>query len=268
MICNDDTNCSLFDFMANNVGIKVLHPGGYDATSKLCSHLNLNEDSHVLDLACGVGTTSLFLAKKFNCKVTGIDISENLIECAKTNLAKTGQGLKVTFQAADAFSLPFSDETFDCIISQAFFILVDNKELALKEMYRMLKPSGYLGSLELGWLKKPPTHVYEEILMNTCTNLVPRMLEFHDWESFFTSNKFTLIESSKKPMPSGMLKLIKTEGLINFLCIVWKMISNQQLRKKMMGVQKTFKKYNNYFAYGIFVLKKQTTELNKKTDNV
>ncbi len=57
--CNN--KCGLFDFMANEVGIKVLHPGGYKATKELCSMCNMDERSHVLDLACGAGTSSFFM---------------------------------------------------------------------------------------------------------------------------------------------------------------------------------------------------------------
>jgi hypothetical protein len=46
--CNN--NCALFDFMANTLGIKVLHPGGYKATEEMLSLMNLNENSYVLDL--------------------------------------------------------------------------------------------------------------------------------------------------------------------------------------------------------------------------
>ena len=50
---NNNGKCGLFDFMANTVGLKVLHPGGYKATDELCSTLEIKKDSHVLDVACG-----------------------------------------------------------------------------------------------------------------------------------------------------------------------------------------------------------------------
>jgi ubiquinone/menaquinone biosynthesis C-methylase UbiE len=252
--CNN--NCSLFDFMANTVGIKVLHPGGYEATKKICSLSKLDKSSHVLDLACGAGTTSFYLSKKYNCTVSGVDISSTLIDSANKNLRKRRNKDKIDFQVANALNLPYSDNTFDFIILQAFFILVDEKEKALDEIYRVLKPGGYFGSLELGWFKTPPKDVYTEILNNTCTNFIPRLLKFNEWEELFKSKNLNLIKTITNPMTSGMLQMVKIEGILNFIKIMFKMISQAKTRKKMMSVQKTFKKYNDYLGYGLFVLTK------------
>lgn len=142
-----DNNCGLFDFMANTIGIKVLHPGGYQATDKLCSMLNLRNDSKVLDVACGAGTTSFYIHNKYNCDISGIDISENLIKIANNGLSNTKLQDKIRFKVADALELPFPDSSFDTVIAQAFFILIDDKEKAINEIYRVLKPNGYFGSL-------------------------------------------------------------------------------------------------------------------------
>ena len=251
-----DYNCGLFDFMANTIGIKVLHPGGYNATNKLCEMSKLNENSYVLDLACGAETTSFYLSKKYNCQVTGIDISNTLIADADLSLKKLGKNGKINFKVADAFKLPFPDNSFDFVIAQAFFVLIDNKEKALKEIYRVLKPGGRFGSLELSWLITPPKEAYDEILKNTCTTFIPRMVNFEEWEKFFKSNKFIHLKTIKNPMPSGMLQMLKAEGIINFIKIIIKMMANTKNRKRMMVVQNTFKKFDDYLGYGLFILKK------------
>ena len=256
---NDDScenNCHLFDFMANTIGIKVLHPGGYQATEKICSMSNLDENSYVLDLACGAGTTSFYLFKKYNCKITGIDISESLIADATKRLTNSGKNTKINFEVADALKLPFPDNSFDAVIAQAFFILIDDKEKALQEIYRVLKPGGFFGSLELSWFKIPPKEAYNELLEKTCNTFIPRMMTFEEWEKFFRSCGFKHIETIKNPMPSGMLKMAKTEGFLNFLNIMFKMMTNNKNRKRMMDVQNTFEKYDDYLGYGIYVLKK------------
>jgi ubiquinone/menaquinone biosynthesis C-methylase UbiE len=249
-----DNNCSLFDFMANTAGIKVLHPGGYEATEKICSLSNLNENSNVLDLACGAGTTSFYLSKKYKCRINGIDISKSLIADANKSLKKSGKKNKINFEVGNALNLPYPDNTFDFVISQAFFILIDDRQKALNEIYRVLKPGGFLGSLELGWFKTPPKDFYDEILKKTCTNFVPRMVKFEEWEDFFRSENLNLIKTIKNPMTSGMFQMIKIEGLINFISIMFKMITQSKTRKRMLEVQKTFGKYDDYIGYGLFVL--------------
>jgi ubiquinone/menaquinone biosynthesis C-methylase UbiE len=252
--CNN--NCGLFDFMANTIGIKVLHPGGYEATEKICTLSNLNEKSHVLDLACGTGTTSFFLSRKYKCKITGIDISNSLIDVAIKNLKKFKKNAKITFEVADAFKIPYPDNTFDFVIAQAFFILIDEKEKALNEIYRVLKSGGYFGSLELSWFKTPTKEAYDELLIKTCNNFIPRMIKFEEWEVFYKSKNFKHIKTIKNPMTSGMLRMLKTEGVFNFVNILIKMMFNSINRKRMMDVQKTFNKYNDYVGYGIFCFNK------------
>lgn len=242
--------------MANTIGIKVLHPGGYTATDKLCALLNLNENTKVLDLACGVGTTSFYLSKKFKCKITGIDISSDLINIANSKLTESNHDKNITFQTADALKMPFPDNSFDVVIAQAFFILIDNKDDALKEIFRVVKPGGFFGSLELSWFKTPPKKVYEELLENTCTTFIPRTSKFEEWEEFFKSVNFTHISTVKNPMPAGIMQMLKAEGLVNFLKIIFRMMCNNNNRKKMMSVQNAFNKYNDYLGFGIYCLRK------------
>lgn len=256
--CNDscENNCGLFDFMANTLGVKVLHPGGYQATDKLCSMLNLNHYTKVLDLACGAGTSSFRIHKIFKSEVTGIDISETLIAKANNALQKTESKNKINFRVADAYELPFPDNSFDSVIAQAFFILLDDKEKALNEIFRVLKPGGYFGSLELSWFKEPTEDAFNELKEKTCNDFIPRVSKFEDWEELFKSVGFNHNATIKNPMVGGMLKMIKTEGFLNFIKIMKKMMANPVDRKRMMDVQKTFSKYNDYLGYGLFSFKK------------
>ncbi|MCS4540750.1 MAG: class I SAM-dependent methyltransferase [Euryarchaeota archaeon] len=79
----DIKKCDTFDFMANVIGLPVLHPGGFKATEKMANLCNINKDTRVLDIACGKGTNNCYLTEKFGCSITGIDFDENLIKQAK-----------------------------------------------------------------------------------------------------------------------------------------------------------------------------------------
>lgn len=248
--------CGLFDFMANEVGIKVLHPGGYKATGELGSLCQLNEDSHVLDLACGTGTTSFFLHRKYRCRVTGIDIADNLIAMANEDLARKKKSDSITFEVGDALCLPYPDNTFDGVVAQAFFVLIDEKEKALSEILRVLKPGGYFGSLELSWFSPPPPEVFDELAAKTCNDFIPRVCTFEDWEGFFDSTGLIHQQTLRYPMTSGMMKMVHTEGFWNFLKIMKRMMTHSSIRKRMMTVQNTFGKYDEYLGYGIYCFQK------------
>jgi ubiquinone/menaquinone biosynthesis C-methylase UbiE len=163
---------------------------------------------------------------------------------------------EIRFDVGDALKLPYPDNHFDAVMAQAFFILIDDKETAIKEIYRVLKPSGYLGSLELSWFKKPSENVYQELLDKTCRDFIPRTRLFEDWEQFFQSNTFQHIKTIKNPMSSGMMQMMKTEGVVNFLKIIFRMMTHAKHRKRMMAVQDTFGKFKDYIGYGIYCYRK------------
>ncbi|MFQ5868190.1 MAG: SAM-dependent methyltransferase [bacterium] len=56
------------------------HPGSLKLTRILGERPDLSKDDYVLDVACGVGSSAIFLAKNFGCKVMGMDLGEKNIE--------------------------------------------------------------------------------------------------------------------------------------------------------------------------------------------
>ena len=101
--------------------------------------LHLTAGDHLLEVASGSGGPSMYLARKFGCKVTGIDINENGVETANKSAADANL-LDVHYQSADVDQkLPFGDSMFDavtCIDSMNHF---GDRLNVLLEWYRVLK---------------------------------------------------------------------------------------------------------------------------------
>ncbi len=55
------------------------HLGGLKATRELIELCHINESKYVLDVGCGVGMTACYIAKKYGCRVVGVDIHEEMI---------------------------------------------------------------------------------------------------------------------------------------------------------------------------------------------
>jgi SAM-dependent methyltransferase len=125
------------------------HPGGLATTRRLGDLLRLNSDSRVLDVACGKGTTAVFLAKEFGCQVTGIDYGQQNIDSAQA-LAEVEQ-LKdrTNFEKSDAETLPFAEASFDAVICECAFCTFPQKALAAAEFFRVLRPGGRAGISDL-----------------------------------------------------------------------------------------------------------------------
>lgn len=97
--------------------------------------------AQVLDVACGTGVVALTAARR-GAKVTGIDLTPELIARAKENAALTR--LDVAFREGDAEALPFEDARFDVVLSQFGHMFAPRPEVAVREMLRVLKPGGTL----------------------------------------------------------------------------------------------------------------------------
>jgi len=99
----------------------------------------------ILDIGCGAGVDSLVAARLAgeDGRVTGIDATPAMIERARAHRARLGLA-NVTFQVSEAEALPFPDATFDAVISNGVFNLTLDKEKALQETHRVMKPGGRL----------------------------------------------------------------------------------------------------------------------------
>lgn len=105
----------------------------------------ISKGARILDVGCGAGVDTLFAAIMAgpDGNAVGIDLSPEMLGRARANATKAGLG-NVMFQECSAELLPFSDASFDVVISNGVFNLVPDKPKALKEVYRVLSSKGRL----------------------------------------------------------------------------------------------------------------------------
>jgi ubiquinone/menaquinone biosynthesis C-methylase UbiE len=72
---------------------------------------------YVLDVGCGLGGSSRYLAAECGCRVAAIDLTPNFVEAARILTARCGLAERIEFQQANALALPFPDGTFDQVWS-------------------------------------------------------------------------------------------------------------------------------------------------------
>jgi len=118
------------------------HYGGVAANDALAALASINHGCHVLDVCCGLGGPSRYLAHNYGCRVTGIDLTESRVDGAKRLTAMVGLDEHVTFQSANALDLLFGDKTFDVVISQEAFCHIPDKDRLVAQCVRVLKPGG------------------------------------------------------------------------------------------------------------------------------
>ncbi|WP_299447936.1 class I SAM-dependent methyltransferase [uncultured Phycicoccus sp.] len=128
-------------------------------SEQLCETADLRAPWTVLDLATGPGTTALAAARR-GCRVTGVDISEVLLERARARAA--AEGLQVTFAHEDAENLPYDAGTFDAVMSTFGIGFTPSPEDVAREAMRVLRPGGRLALTH--WAPGGANHAEAEVL--------------------------------------------------------------------------------------------------------
>jgi len=125
--------------------IDELHSRGREATVDLARSLKLKGDETVLDLGCGIGGPSRYLAKTYGCRITGLDLTPEFCEAAAMLAERTGLAHKVDYRQGDALATSFADGSFDIVWSQNVAMNIADRDRLYAEIRRVLKPAGRYG---------------------------------------------------------------------------------------------------------------------------
>jgi SAM-dependent methyltransferase len=118
----------------------------------------------VLDLGSGGGMDVMVAAARVEPggRVFGLDMSEDMQALARANAAKVGAA-NVTFLTGEMEAIPLPDESVDVIISNCVVNLAPNKDVALGEMFRVLRPGGRLAISDIVTRQPVPTLLRESL---------------------------------------------------------------------------------------------------------
>lgn len=244
----DISKCDTFDFMANIIGLPILHPGGLRATEEMIKLCKITEKTKILDVACGRGTNSCYISEKYGSKIIGIDINENLIKEANILIKKKKLEDKIEFKVANAEKLPFPDNNFDLVIFQAVLIMMNNPEKVIKEAIRVTKPGGNICFLELTWKKEPPKEFF-----NKSTNICNYFLNvkiLEGWQEMIFNKNLKEIHSKIYNMACPCT--LKELGIIKAMKIFFKQLFNSKIRNRMKVLDSFVCSNDEYFGYGIY----------------
>jgi demethylmenaquinone methyltransferase/2-methoxy-6-polyprenyl-1,4-benzoquinol methylase len=104
----------------------------------------------VLDVATGTGMVAAELLARADCTVVGIDQSADMLSAARTRFAGAAEGSRVELLEGQAEALPFPDESFDALTFTYLLRYVEDPAATVRELARVVRPGGRVGSLEFG----------------------------------------------------------------------------------------------------------------------
>lgn len=123
------------------------HLGFTYATEQLANKLEglgVDKSWHVLDLCCGWGVPTRYVAERLGCRITGVDITQRSIDFAKKVTVGTPVEPLITYKQGSALDIPLEDGAVDLVWSQDGFCHVPNRPRLLSECFRVLRPGGNL----------------------------------------------------------------------------------------------------------------------------
>lgn len=141
-------------------------------------------DGKVLDVGTGTGLLAIELAKRVpGVEVVDLDLSEGVFELARDNAQKGEVPLRVSFERGDAEDMPFTDCTFDLVISSNTLHLIENPVKMFDEIQRVLKPEGrfLISDFRRSWLGLFSEHIRASYSSKEVRDLLSRS-KLENWK--------------------------------------------------------------------------------------
>jgi len=238
--------------------LPCIHMGGQDATRVLLDMCQLDATSQVLDVGCGSGNTACLIAEQHGSRVQGIDISEVMIAKAEERARRQGLMDKVEFRVADAFQLPFEDDSFDAVIVESVLTpLPGDKTRALAEMVRVVRPGGRIGVNESTVDPSAPPELLALFAEHPAMHgyFTPQTLR-----SLFEESGLQVVQviETKNVDAPNVLKEMGLRGLLSFMIRVYpkillKLLRDARFRKAARIDDRITKHSKQYMGYTLIV---------------
>jgi SAM-dependent methyltransferase len=120
------------------------HGRGMEATIELADLMSARPADSILDVGSGIGGPARYVATRFGCRVTGVDLTPEFCDVARELTSRLGLGDRVHFDVGTALALAYPDATFDGAYTMNVSMNIGDKAAFHREIARVLKPGGWL----------------------------------------------------------------------------------------------------------------------------
>jgi cyclopropane fatty-acyl-phospholipid synthase-like methyltransferase len=121
-------------------------------TEWLCQDMDLRKGMRILDLGCGKGLSSIFLAKEYDAQIWATDLWISATDNRK-RIDESGLADSIFPIHTNARSLPYADEFFDAIVCVDAYIYFGTDDLYLDYLHKFVKPGGQIGIVVPGFMQ-------------------------------------------------------------------------------------------------------------------
>lgn len=125
--------------------VDEFHIGGRKATVELMERLQPSPTDHLLDIGSGLGGAARFVADRYRCLVTGIDLTREYVEAGRDLCEWVGLNDRVSLHHANALSIPFPDGTFSAAYMLHVGMNIEDKSKLFSEAARIMRSGSLFG---------------------------------------------------------------------------------------------------------------------------
>lgn len=136
------------------------------------THFDGSDSPRVLDVGTGTAQIPVELCRRSeSSQVTGIDLAGEMLKLGRLNIEHAGLANRIRLEQVDAKQMPFTDASFDAVISNSIVHHIPEPIKVLAEMLRLLRPGGLLFVRDL--MRPPDAETVEQIVQSYAGNENP-----------------------------------------------------------------------------------------------
>ena len=236
-------------------GKRILRPGGKAATEQLFTWANFQPGETVLELAASFGESAIAIAKRFNVRVVGVEKNPDSVAKARENIKAAGLSDLVTIIEGDIFHLKQIADKFDYVLAEAILTMQSDvgKAKILSAICDRLKLGGKFLSHEM-LVRSNESEVRKSLSQAIRVNVNP--LTLSEWETACRKAGLTLQQQQ-----TGVMRLLsfgqmlRDDGLLGTVKIAWNVLTNPNLRQRVLQMRRNFQQHQNDLGYIVFSAK-------------
>ncbi|MHC0065632.1 SAM-dependent methyltransferase [Nostoc sp. UIC 10890] len=230
-------------------GKKYLRPGGRIATDKLFEWANFQPGERVLELGSSFGYSAIALAKSYHVKVVGVEKNPDSVACARANICAAGLENQVEIIEGNIFNLNTITGKFDYVLAEAILTMQSplGKAKILAEIHNRLKPGGKFLSHELLASDKEE-QIHDDLARVIRVNSTP--LSESNWMTAFATAGLQVQKCQTDSMNLLNLgRIFQDEGIFNTTRILWNILTQRDIRNRVLEMYHIFNKYHHELGY-------------------
>lgn len=254
----DQINRTSAHWLLAKIGKKVLRPGGKELMERMLAALDINSLDEVVELAPGMGYTAKRVLELKPQSYVGVDNNEAVIGQLNKKWGRKG----VSFIQGDVTDTGIASGTKSKVFGEAILTMhADHrKSKILHEAYRILKAGGLYAIHELALVPDDIGEDFKQTIskeLSDNSKVNTRPLSIPEWETLLTAQGFRIVKMETMPMRLlEPTRMIVDEGLFGFLKISKNIISQPDIRKRVLGLRHVFREFQKNLCAVMILAKK------------